>query len=164
LRSRLATGLPLSQRRRCATAMRAQCYDTGRVAHVPGKLFLNPCWQAQASLGTEHPFFGVVHRSASSDFRENLVLGNTKCGKVHRGKGGTSSRRRLPVPLRRSLRIIKGSDMVLIRLEVGRYIAASPKRQTRREARTQSRGSLSCRRQPGRRKEFHIVLISAWLR
>jgi hypothetical protein len=38
---------------------------------------------------------------------------HTESGKVHRGKGGTLSRRRLPAPQGRSLKTIKGPDMVL---------------------------------------------------
>jgi hypothetical protein len=41
---------------------------------------------------------------------------HTKLGKVHAEKGGTSSRRRLPVPQGRLLKIIKGPDMAFTNL------------------------------------------------
>jgi hypothetical protein len=67
---------------------------------------------------------------------------HTESGKVHRRLGGTSSRRRLPVPQERRLRIIKGPKYGVDQPKLDRYSATSTKRQPRRETRTQSRGSL----------------------
>ena len=66
-------------------------------------------WDADffGGLQDDFKFLAVGARNLASN------SSHTESGKVHRGKGGTSSRRRLPVPQGRSLKTIKGPDMVL---------------------------------------------------